>query len=83
VLQPDREDLTEHAAQATDQRGADEDAALAQTVPAESYPTLRLILGEPGFTELARLIRTTYEANEQRRRREPSEATWRDTGGQG
>jgi hypothetical protein len=37
---------------------------------AESYPRLRELLGEDGFKELARLIRTTYEANEQRRRRE-------------
>jgi hypothetical protein len=31
------------------------------------------LLGEDGFKELARLIRTTYEANEQRRRREADE----------
>jgi hypothetical protein len=37
---------------------------------AESYPRLRELLGEDGFKELAKLIRTTYEANEQRRRRE-------------
>jgi hypothetical protein len=37
---------------------------------AESYPRLRKLLGEDGFKELARLIRTTYEANEQRRLRE-------------
>jgi len=49
----------------------------------ESYPTLRKALGEDGFTELARLVRTTYEATEQRRAREPSEPPWRDTGGQG
>ena len=49
----------------------------------ESYPTLRKALGEDGFTELARLIRTTYEATEQRRLREPSEPPWRDTGGAG
>jgi hypothetical protein len=49
----------------------------------ESYPTLRRTLGEDGFTELARLIRTSYEATEQRRVREPSEPPWRDTGGQG
>jgi hypothetical protein len=49
----------------------------------ESYPTLRRALGEGGFTELARLIRTTYEATEQRRMREPSEPPWRDTGGEG
>jgi hypothetical protein len=36
----------------------------------ESYPRLRELLGEDGFKELARLIRTTYEANEQRRLRE-------------
>jgi hypothetical protein len=41
---------------------------------AESYPKLRQVLGEDGFKELARLIRTTYEANEQRRRRETDEA---------
>ena len=41
---------------------------------AESYPKLRQVLGEAGFKELARLIRTTYEANEQRRRRETDEA---------
>ena len=40
---------------------------------AESYPRLRELLGEDGFRELARLIRTTYEANEQRRRREADE----------
>jgi hypothetical protein len=39
---------------------------------AESYPRLRELLGEDGFKELARLIRTTYEANEHRRRREAS-----------
>jgi hypothetical protein len=37
---------------------------------AESYPKLRQLLGEDGFKELARLIRTTYEANEQRRLRD-------------
>ena len=37
---------------------------------AESYPRLRELFGEDGFKELARLIRTTYEANEQRRQRE-------------
>jgi hypothetical protein len=42
---------------------------------AESYPRLRELLGEDGFKELARLIRTTYEANEQRRRREAHEST--------
>ena len=36
----------------------------------ESYPRLRELLGEDAFKELARLIRTTYEANEQRRLRE-------------
>jgi hypothetical protein len=40
---------------------------------AELYPRLRDLLGEDGFKELARLIRTTYEANEQRRRREADE----------
>jgi hypothetical protein len=40
---------------------------------AESYPRLREVLGEDGFKELARLIRTTYEANEQRRQREADE----------
>ena len=40
---------------------------------AESYPRLREVLGEDGFKELARLIRTTYEANEQRRQREAVE----------
>jgi hypothetical protein len=40
---------------------------------AESYPRLRELLGEDGFKELARLIRTTYEANEQRRRRDADE----------
>lgn len=49
----------------------------------ESYPVLRHRLGEEGFVELARLIRTSYEATEQRRLREPSEPPWRDTGGQG
>jgi len=42
---------------------------------AESYPRLRELLGEDGFKELARLIRTTYEANEQRRRHEAHEST--------
>ena len=36
----------------------------------ESYPRLRELLGEDAFKELARLIRTTYEATEQRRVRE-------------
>ena len=40
---------------------------------AESYPRLREMLGEDGFKELARLIRTTYQANEQRRQREADE----------
>jgi hypothetical protein len=40
---------------------------------AESYPRLRELLGEDGFKELATLIRTTYEANVQRRRREAGE----------
>jgi hypothetical protein len=40
---------------------------------AESYPRLRDVLGEDGFKELARLIRTTYEANEQRRLRKADE----------
>jgi hypothetical protein len=40
---------------------------------AESYPRLRELLGEDGFKELARLIRTTYEANERRRLREGDE----------
>jgi hypothetical protein len=35
----------------------------------ESYPKLREVLGEEAFAELARLIRTTYEANEERRLR--------------
>lgn len=35
----------------------------------ESYPKLRQVLGDDGFAELAQLIRTTYEANEARRRR--------------
>ena len=45
----------------------------------DSYPKLREVLGDEGFAELARLIRTTYEANEERRlpprgrgRRDPS-----------
>ncbi len=40
----------------------------------ESYPKLREVLGEEGFAELARLIRTTYEANEERRLRREAEA---------
>ena len=40
---------------------------------AESYPRLRELLGEDGFQELAKLIRTTYEANEHRRRRAADE----------
>ncbi|MHB8459745.1 MAG: hypothetical protein ACYDAK_02405 [Candidatus Limnocylindrales bacterium] len=47
---------------------------MAEQLVIESYPKLRQVLGEDGFKELARLIRTTYEANEQRRRREPDEA---------
>ncbi len=35
----------------------------------ESYPKLREVLGEEAFAELAHLIRKTYEANEERRRR--------------
>ena len=35
----------------------------------ESYPKLREVLGEGAFAELAHLIRKTYEANEERRRR--------------
>ena len=35
----------------------------------DSYPKLREVLGEEAFAELARLIRKTYEANEERRRR--------------
>jgi len=46
---------------------------MAEQLVTESYPKLRQVLGEDGFKELARLIRTTYEANEQRRRREPDE----------
>jgi hypothetical protein len=40
----------------------------------DSYPKLREALGEEAFAELAQLIRKTYEANEERRRR---------TGGEG
>jgi hypothetical protein len=40
----------------------------------DSYPKLREVLGEQGFAELARLIRTTYEANEARRLRESGES---------
>jgi hypothetical protein len=40
---------------------------------AESYPRLRELLGDDGFQELARLIRTTYEANEHRLRRAADE----------
>lgn len=50
---------------------------------AESYPKLRKLLGEDGFKELARLIRTTYEANEQRRLREAGEAAPPRRGTQG
>lgn len=39
----------------------------------DSYPKLREVLGEEGFVELARLIRTTYEANEERRLRREAE----------
>ena len=39
----------------------------------DSYPNLREVLGEEGFAELARLIRTTYEANEERRLRRSAE----------
>ena len=35
----------------------------------ESYPKLREVLDEEAFAELAQLIRKTYEANEERRRR--------------
>jgi len=35
----------------------------------DSYPKLREVLGEEAFAELAHLIRKTYEANEERRRR--------------
>jgi hypothetical protein len=44
-----------------------EDTMTQQT--GESYPKLRQVLGDDGFAELAQLIRTTYEANEARRRR--------------
>jgi hypothetical protein len=40
---------------------------------AESFPRLRKLLGGDGFKELAGLIRTTYEANEQRGRSEGDE----------
>jgi hypothetical protein len=40
----------------------------------DSYPKLREVLGDEGFAELARLIRTTYEANEERRLRRDAEA---------
>ncbi len=53
----------------------------------DSYPKLREVLGDEGFAELARLIRTTYEANEERRlrreaetRRRPRRATRRQSG---
>ncbi len=39
----------------------------------DSYPKLREALGDEGFAELARLIRTTYEANEERRLRREEE----------
>ena len=41
----------------------------------ESYPKLREVLGEEGFAELARLICTTYEANEERRLRREAESS--------
>jgi hypothetical protein len=44
-----------------------EDTMTQQT--RESYPKLRQVLGDDAFAELAQLIRTTYEANEARRRR--------------
>jgi len=80
VFKPNRDEPTQRPVEATE--GSPGQSAAA-TTPAESYPTLRQILGETGFMELARLIRTTYEATEERRRREPSEPPWRDTGGQG
>ena len=40
----------------------------------DSYPKLREVLGEEGFAELAHLIRTTYEANEERRLRRDAES---------
>ena len=40
----------------------------------DSYPKLREVLGDKGFAELARLIRTTYEANEERRLRRDAES---------
>ena len=40
----------------------------------DPYPKLREVLGDEGFAELARLIRTTYEANEERRLRRETEA---------
>jgi hypothetical protein len=47
---------------------------------ADSYPKLRKLLGEDGFKELARLIRTTYEAQRAastpRRRRAAGAAWW-------
>jgi len=49
-----------------------EDPMSMADASAESYPRLRELLGEEGFKELARLIRTTYEANERRRQREAS-----------
>jgi hypothetical protein len=39
----------------------------------DSYPKLREVLGDARFAELARLIRTTYEANEERRLRRDAE----------
>ena len=41
----------------------------------DSYPKLREVLGEEAFAELARLIRTTYEANEERRLRRDAESS--------
>jgi hypothetical protein len=40
----------------------------------DSYPKLREVLGEEAFAELAQLIRKTYEANEERRRRTGGES---------
>ncbi len=46
----------------------------------DSYPKLREVLGDEGFAELARLIRTTYEANEERRLRRDAEDDQSSTG---
>ncbi len=46
----------------------------------DSYPKLREMLGDEGFAELARLIRTTYEANEERRLRRDAERGQSPTG---